>query len=233
MRDRSQGLTKENDHLLILNHSILFDRSGRTLNITNREVQDSLTAHCLKNNIKVLLLDNLSTLGSGMKENDADAWELVNNWLLDLRRHRIAVIIIHHAGRSGEMRGTTRREDNVFWVIKLEDMKENADDKRGARFLSDFRKSRNTQDKVPSYVWHFVTESAGEVTISHTQAQTVDVLLRLIESGVTRHKELTEAMKLASYEISRMAKKAENEGWITRPRRGEYYLTEKGVEKLL
>ncbi len=37
-------------------------------------------------------------------------------WLLDLRRRKIAVVIVHHAGRSGEMRGTSKREDNVFWI---------------------------------------------------------------------------------------------------------------------
>jgi hypothetical protein len=51
-----------------------------------------------------------------MRENEADSWELVNNWLLDLRRRKIAVVIIHHAGRSGEMRGTSKREDNVFLI---------------------------------------------------------------------------------------------------------------------
>jgi Mn-dependent DtxR family transcriptional regulator len=39
-------------------------------------------------------------------------------------------------------------------------------------------------------------------------------------------------MKLAGYEVSRLAKKSEDEGWLTRPRRGEYCLTQKGKEKL-
>ena len=48
---------------------------------------------------------------SFLKENDADAWELLLNWLLELRRRRIAVIIVHHAGAAGQrMRGTTKRE---------------------------------------------------------------------------------------------------------------------------
>jgi len=87
-----------------------------------------------------------------MRENEADSWELVNNWLLDLRRRKIAVVIVHHAGRSGEMRGTSKREDNVFWIIALDDAKKDADDKRGARFISRFTKpSRNTQEEMPAY----------------------------------------------------------------------------------
>jgi hypothetical protein len=233
MNARASGLEKGNDHLLFLNHLILFDRTGRVLNITNRDVQESLTAYCLAHSVKVLILDNLSTLASGMKENEADAWEQVNTWLLDLRRRGVAVIIIHHAGRSGQMRGTSKREDNVFWIIALDDMKKNADDKRGAHFMSYFTKaSRNTQMEVASYQWHIVTESGGQVTISHKPAQTVDVFLRVIDSGVDKHDEIADAMKLAGYEVSRMAKKAEDEGWLTRPKRGEYCLTLKGKEKL-
>ena len=231
MNNRASGLNKGNDHLFFLNHLILFDRSGRVLNITNRDVQESLTAYCLEHSIKVLILDNLSTLASGMKENEADAWEIVNTWLLDLRRRGVAVIIIHHAGRSGQMRGTSKREDNVFWIIALDDMKKTADDKRGACFISYFTKpSRNTQDEVASYQWHFVTESNGQVTISHKRAQSLDMFLRVIESGITKHDEIADAMKLAGYEVSRMAKKAEDQGWLTRPKRGEYCLTQKAKE---
>ena len=39
-------------------------------------------------------------------------------------------------------------------------------------------------------------------------------------------------MKLPGYEVSRMAKKAEDEGLLTRPKRGEYCLTQKAKEKL-
>jgi RecA-family ATPase len=144
MRSRCEGLDASNGNLQFLNHEILFDRTGKVLNITNREIQDAITERCLMSGVKVLILDNLSTLASGMKENGADSWELVNNWLLHLRRRKIAVVIVHHAGRSGEMRGTSKREDNVFWIIALDDAKKNNDDKRGARFISRFTKpSRN------------------------------------------------------------------------------------------
>ena len=66
----------------------------------------------LEDGVKVLFAeDNLSCLFSGVKENDADASESVLQWLLTLRRHRIAVEFVHHSGRNKEtMRGTSRRE---------------------------------------------------------------------------------------------------------------------------
>jgi AAA domain/CHC2 zinc finger len=226
MRDRAQGLEKGNDELEFLNHLILFERTGRVLNIANREVQQALTAHCIANAVKVLILDNLSTLASGMKENEADSWELLNAWLLDLRRRKIAVVIVHHAGRSGEMRGTSKREDNVFWIIALDDAKKNAEDKRGARFVSRFTKpSRNTQEDVAAFEWHFVTEPNGEVSISHKLAQTMDVFLGLIGDGVNECTAISEEMKISKPSVSRMAKQAEAVGKIIIKSR-RYFLEE-------
>jgi hypothetical protein len=217
MRARTDGLEAANDNLHFLSHDILFERTGKVLNITRPEVQQAITQRCLASAIKVLFLDNLSTLACGMKENEADSWELVNNWLLDLRRRKIAVVIVHHAGRSGEMRGTTKREDNVFWIIALDDAKRWADDKRGARFISHFTKpSRNTQEEVPTYEWRFVTEASGVVTISHAQAQTLDVFRQLIEEGVCECVHIASEMKTSPATVSRLAKKASDAGWLTK-----------------
>jgi putative DNA primase/helicase len=162
-----------------------------------------------------------------MKENEADSWELVNNWLLDLRRRKIAVVIVHHAGRSGEMRGTSKREDNVFWIIALDDAKKEAADKRGARFISRFTKpSRNTQEEIPPYEWHLVTdEASGLVSIGHRQAHTLEIFRSVIEAGVTKCDEIAAEMKLPKYTVSRLAKKAVDAGWLKKSR-GEYVLTE-------
>jgi RecA-family ATPase len=228
IRDRCEGLQgSASANLEFLNHEILFERTGKVLNITKPEVQQAITQRCVNTGSKVLILDNLSTLASGMRENEADSWELVNNWLLDLRRRKIAVIIVHHAGRSGEMRGTSKREDNVFWIIALDDAKKNADDKRGARFVSRFTKpSRNTQEEVPAYEWHFVTDNGtGEVGISHQLAQTMDVFLGLIEDGVTECSEIAEEMKTSKASVSRMAQQGIKAGKIIKVGR-EYFLAE-------
>jgi AAA domain len=210
MRQRIQGLNANTENFLFLSHEVLFDRSGKVLNIANREVQQAITQWCIESAAKVLFLDNLSTLATGMKENEADSWELVNPWLLDLRRRKIAVVIIHHAGRSGEMRGTSKREDNVFWIIALDDAKGNAEDKRGARFVSRFTKpSRNTQEAVAAYEWHFITEPNGGISISHKPAQTMDVFLGLIGDGINDCGAIAQEMKISKASVSRMAKQAE------------------------
>jgi hypothetical protein len=229
MRDRDRGLGS--GEVEFLNHGILFDRTEKVLNITEPAIQQAILQRCIRDNIRLVVLDNLSTLASGIKENDSFEWERLHNWLLHFRRRKIAVILIHHAGRSGEMRGTSKREDAAFWVISLNDGKKHADDKRGARFVSIFTKpSRNTQDEVPSYEWHVVTDPAtGEVSVGCKPAQTLDVLRQLIEDGVTECGQLAQEMRVTPGTISKLAKKAMKEGWLRKKGR-EYELLEDGNE---
>ncbi len=43
----------------------------------------------------------------------------MQTWLLDLRRRGMAVLLVHHAGKSGDQRGTSAREDIMDTVISL------------------------------------------------------------------------------------------------------------------
>ncbi|MBA3832320.1 MAG: AAA family ATPase [Chthoniobacterales bacterium] len=224
---RDRGLSHGHGEVAFLNHEILFDRTQRVLNITDPELQQAITGYCLSAGVKVVVLDNLSTLASGMKENDAFAWEQVNNWLLQFRRHKIAVIFVHHAGRNGEARGTSKREDAAFWVIVLDDAKKHSDDQQGARFISRFTKpSRNTQEEIPAYEWHYVTDpDTGAITVTHKLAQSLDVFRRLIADGVTECSEIADELKISKASVSRMAKKAIEGGWLRKLSRG-YALVE-------
>ena len=42
----------------------------------------------------------------GLRENDSDAWSPIQQWLLQLRRRGLAVLIVHHAGKTGGQRGS-------------------------------------------------------------------------------------------------------------------------------
>jgi hypothetical protein len=70
------------------------------------------------------------------------------------------------------------------------------------------RSYRNTQEEIPAFERHFVTEKNGEVSIAHKPAQTIDVFRSVIESGVTKCDEIAAVMKVPKYTVSRLAKKA-------------------------
>ena len=229
MRDRDIGLG--GGDIKFLNHDILFQRTGRVLNISEPRVQDPILQYCIRDGVKLLVLDNLSTLASGLKENDSFDWEQLHNWLLRFRRHHIAVILVHHAGRNREARGTSKREDAAFWVIALDDARSKSDTKLGARFISRFTKpSRNTQEEVPPFEWHIVTDpSTGRVSVSHKIAQSLDVFRKWIEDGVTECSQIAEEMGVSKGTISKWAKKGIQAGWLKKGSR-EYVLVSEGNE---
>jgi putative DNA primase/helicase len=70
--------------------------------------------------VELLILDNLSALCRSGKENEGESWLPVQEWLLRLRQQGHSVLLVHHAGKSGAQRGTSRREDLLDTVVALQ-----------------------------------------------------------------------------------------------------------------
>jgi replicative DNA helicase len=66
-----------------------------------------------------LWLDNLSTLWPASQEAQSDRDAILAEWFTDLNQRGIWVIFLHHAGKSGEQRGGSEKEDMLSFVIKL------------------------------------------------------------------------------------------------------------------
>ncbi len=92
-------------------------------------------------NAELIVVDNLSTVARGLKENEADSFGPVQSWLLSQRANGRSVLIIHHAGKGGGQRGTSRKEDTLDSVISLE-RPPGYIATEGARFEVRFTKSR-------------------------------------------------------------------------------------------
>lgn len=67
----------------------------------------------------LIIIDNVSTLGGCSKENEAQSWYPFQQLALDLRRQGKSVLFIHHAGKNGTQRGTSKREDILDTSILL------------------------------------------------------------------------------------------------------------------
>ena len=150
-----------------------------------------------------------------MRENDADDWELVLPWLLKLRRLKIAVVIVAHAGRNGQMRGTSRREDQAFWVIKLERSDSNSDGNRGLRFTSVFTKNRNAQEEdCPPLEWMINEETNGAVSVTTKPVSGIELLTAWVNAGLDSASDIAQEMGVSKGQVSKLAKKAEVAGYI-------------------
>ena len=91
--------------------------------------------------VDLIILDNLSTLFRSGHENEADSYQGIQDWLISLRRNGKSVLIVHHAGHSGNQRGTTKRLDVMDTVIELKHP-EGYVASEGLRFEVHFRKAR-------------------------------------------------------------------------------------------
>lgn len=221
LRARVSGMGA-GEGFVVLNHEAYFHLEGGVLNFASPTAQHELTSLLLAQGITIVFLDNLSCLFSGMKENDADDWESVLGWLLTLRRHRIAVVVVHHSGRNKEtMRGTSRREDAAFWVIRLDAV--NDEQRDGAAFRSEFTKDRNSRREQSPYEWTFQTTESGVVEVKAIASSGLETLREWIACGLTSAEDIAREMGVTKGTISKMAQRGIADGWLGKRGR-EYFL---------
>jgi DNA-binding CsgD family transcriptional regulator len=91
---------------------------------------------------RLIVLDNLSSLMRSGVENDAESWQPLQTWALRHRAQGRSVIFIHHSGKGGAQRGTSRREDVLDTVIGLRRPGDYSQT-QGARFEVHIEKGRS------------------------------------------------------------------------------------------
>jgi putative DNA primase/helicase len=86
--------------------------------LSTKEGVEAIEEH-IADGVDLVILDNLSTLCRSGKENESESWAPIQEWLLSLRRRGISVIFVHHAGKGGAQRGTSKRDDVLDTIIVL------------------------------------------------------------------------------------------------------------------
>lgn len=188
------------------------------MNLTNREHQEKLLEFCLDNKIEVLFLDNLSCLFRGVRENEADDWERIQPFLLKCRRNKISVVLVAHAGRSGEApRGTSKREDIADWIIKVKKSENGAEQlksnniKQSSSRIS-FEKNREGYlNEVNPQEFIFRTQD-GQMKIEFVKDCIEEDFFCLVESGVNKCGDIAKELGVSKGYISRLAKQFKEEG---------------------
>ena len=128
--------------MLVFSSPDYVEKYKKAVNLMKPEWQERIIDFLKANKrIKVLILDNLSSLTAGRDENDNQLTSMLSNWIVRLRAIGITVIIVHHAGKSGDQRGASSLEDALNNTIKLKKPKDT--EGGGAHFVITFTKSRN------------------------------------------------------------------------------------------
>jgi ribosomal protein S25 len=167
---------------------------------------------------RLIIVDNISTLvRSGGAENDAEGWIPVQSWGLKMRREGRAVLFVHHTGKGGKQRGTSKREDVLDAVISLR-RPEPYDPADGAQFIVEFEKARHLKgDKAKAFEAKLGTDSKErqEWTTTDIEQSTVDRVVALYREGVTKVYELAEELGVNKSAASRALRKARAAGLIS------------------
>ncbi|MBX3325162.1 MAG: AAA family ATPase [Nitrospira sp.] len=187
---------------------------GRDLILTaeamRQEVVKILDAHP---EIKVLILDNISCLFSGIDEDSKQAWEPINAWLIRLRHRGLTTVLVHHAGKSGQQRGTSGREDSLDTVIHLS-LPAGYDPRDGCHFELNFTKCRSVQgDYVRPLDVHLqAVNGMTQWIVQPVEVSKLDRARQLFAEGVTGPTALAEELGVTVGYASKLLKKLNQEG---------------------
>jgi hypothetical protein len=184
LQERNKELTKDMEEnmapLFIFNPEDV----GKRLDLSRQEDRELLkdTLVDLKDIVKIIIIDNISCL-IPVKENEADEWVPINNFLIELRHLGFSVILVHHTNKNGGQRGTSKREDPLDVTIELKHADDYSSDK-GAKFILNFTKGRHLygpdaaplevklESKDGALVWNYgkARESATTIVKNILQA---------------------------------------------------------------
>ena len=169
---------------------------------------------------KLIVMDNLSSLTRTGKENEGESWLPVQEWALRLRSMGKTVLFVHHSGKSGQQRGTSRREDVMDTVISL---KKPVDYKQqdGACFEIHFEKNRGLYgDDVKPFEARLTSNSSDDGTKTHKwswkslEESNFEKVFRLYSGGMTQS-EIAEELVINKSTVSRYVSRGKNDGKIT------------------
>lgn len=174
-----------------------------TPDISTREGQSQIEEH-ITPETALIILDNIATLSKSGDENDADDWQPIQEWFLRLRAQGLSVLFIHHAGKNGEQRGTSAREDALNIVIHLQESNDHRPED-GASFTVRFTKTRHlTGDAIKSFNASLVTKEDGitEWKISGGPID-IDTKIRKLKDSGKNQSEIARELNVDRSTISR------------------------------
>lgn len=178
--------------------------------LTRQEDQAQLDT--LLNDIELIIVDNISTLCRNGKENDADAWIPVQEWALRMRASGKSVLFIHHAGKGGSQRGTSKREDVLDTVVALQ-QPDDYDAKEGASFEIHFKKARGfCGEEAESFKARLhVYEDGMQWEMAPITANTFDRVIEMTQQG-HKQQDIAKTLNIHKSNVSRHVMRAKQEG---------------------
>jgi DNA-binding transcriptional ArsR family regulator len=214
----------------VLASEFFYDTERESMNLAKAEHQQRFLAQlellkAEERNPALIILDNKAALMSGVEENSSTEQEPFWNFMKVLRYYGYTVMIVHHAGKGGDQRGTSANEGLLNLVIQLEIPKSNkkngedADwiaDSEGAAFRMTFPKKRGRRPTPHELDVELIEDFDGTFDWIMKVPKHKNNMVRVAEFIRDHHprtrKEIATALDMAASNVSReIAKLRERE----------------------
>ncbi len=192
-------------------------QDGAMPDLATAEGQAAVDAIIEQDGIELIIVDNLSALvRRGGKENEAESWLTVAEWALKHRAQGRSILFIHHSGKNGQQRGTSKREDLLDTVMALKHpVPYNPAD--GAVFEVHLEKARGIYGKdTDPFEARLTADAHGAQTwtLRDIEDSTLDRVIELHGLGLKQN-EIADELGINKSNVCRALKKAEADGKIT------------------
>jgi hypothetical protein len=191
-------------------------QSGAMPDLSTEEGQQAISNVAERVKAELIVLDNLSCLvRGGGRENDAESWVSVSEWALLQRQSGRSILFIHHSGKNGQQRGTSKREDLLDVVISLR-RPADYDPASGACFEIHYEKARHLSgNDVDPVEAQLTVDSHGMSTWAWrpVSESTYDRVVALANDGLSQA-EIAVELNIHRSTVMRIWRKADEAGLL-------------------
>jgi len=186
--------------------------------LANEKWRQEMKRILLSKHIGAWVLDNISSLASGLDENKKQDWDPINQWLLELRFAGISSMLLHHTGKMGQQRGTSAREDNADCSVLLKKPHDFVPED-GCRFIVSFDKARVSQQHLSLIgdTEFKLTQSPGVSTWTwgNVKKQRNKEIMQMLDEGLP-YDAIKDTLGCSKAYISQVKNKAIKDGHLSK-----------------
>ena len=200
--------------LLFLTSEYVYHKLHLDLVLTSEAMREEIVGILdVHPDIRVVILDNVSTLFAGIDEDKKKDWEPIGAWLIRLRHRRLATVIVHHAGKDGRQRGTSGREDALDTVIRL-DYPSEYDPQEGCHFELHFTKSRSVKGEAVAPLDVKLEEREDDLrwVFKPLEKSKEEQVQALLDEGMTKAEDIADALGIDRSYAWRLIRKLDKKG---------------------
>ena len=206
LQKRLKELGPQSPNLMILAREQFNMKRKQMFDLGDATGREYLDGFIDQNKIDLIVLDSLSTLVRSGEENEAGPWAPIQDWLLQHRWLNRTILLVHHEGKSGRPRGSSKREDVLDTMVGLK-KRDDLDGANDSAFEVRFTKSREFYgaDAAPMIIR--LSVASGTVGWRHESVRDSvrDQVEEMLEQGL-KQSEIATELNLSPGRISQIAK---------------------------